>query len=147
MSAPLTSSRLEQPRSGNTRRIGSPRGGLFWGAMGSFGLLYLLLIVSMVAADLQFAGLNDMREALSDPRVRYALNSEPAQLHDLGDSGHVGGCAQRLSAGPDRWPGDRAPLGRSPSVVSTGPDRCDTSSRACLTSPLCYHRWSSASAC
>ena len=41
--------------------------------MGSFGFCYLLLIVAMVTADLQFTTVGDVIEALQDPRVRFSI--------------------------------------------------------------------------
>ncbi len=64
----------EQLVPAHSRLRGTPRGSLFWGGMASFGCLYLILIVAMVIADLQYAGLRDMCQALRDPNVRYALN-------------------------------------------------------------------------
>ena len=45
----------------------------FWSGMSSFGLLYLLLIVSMILADFQFANPADLLEALRDERVRFSI--------------------------------------------------------------------------
>lgn len=42
--------------------------------MSALGLVYLLLIVSMLAADFQFANWDDLRSQLNDPRVRYSIN-------------------------------------------------------------------------
>jgi molybdate transport system permease protein len=55
------------------RRRGVRSRSLFWGAMSTFGLLYLLLVVAMVVADLQFASVQDIRNAIADPRVRFSI--------------------------------------------------------------------------
>ncbi len=71
-SSPETNS---APTTENSKRHWSRgvRSSLFWGAMASFGLIYLLLVVSMVLADLQFASAADIREALADRRVRFSI--------------------------------------------------------------------------
>ncbi len=47
--------------------------GLFWITMSSFGLLYLLLIIALVAFDFQFASWQDVRSLLSDERVQFSI--------------------------------------------------------------------------
>ena len=46
---------------------------LFWSAMAAFGIVYLLLILAMVAADVGVARVEDLRRALAEPRLRFAL--------------------------------------------------------------------------
>ncbi len=46
---------------------------LFRATMASFGCLYLLLIISLLAADLRFVGGDDFRSLWRDERVRYSL--------------------------------------------------------------------------
>ncbi|MEM8680064.1 MAG: ABC transporter permease subunit [Planctomycetota bacterium] len=46
---------------------------LFLGGMASFGATYLLLIVAMVAADLQFTTADDVMQMLRDPYVRFSI--------------------------------------------------------------------------
>ena len=38
-----------------------------------FGLLYSVLIISMIVADFRFANWSDIQESLADPRVRYSI--------------------------------------------------------------------------
>ena len=38
-----------------------------------FGLVYLVLIVAMIAADFQFVSWNDIRSSLADPQVRFSI--------------------------------------------------------------------------
>ena len=45
----------------------------FWSAMSAFGLLYLLLIVAMIAADFRYASWGDIYQSLSDERVQYSI--------------------------------------------------------------------------
>jgi molybdate transport system permease protein len=47
---------------------------LFWSTLSAFGLLYLMLIVSMVVADFRFANWGDIRTLLGDPRVRFSIS-------------------------------------------------------------------------
>lgn len=49
------------------------RNSLFWAGLSTFGALYLLLVMAMVAADLQFARISDIQQALADPRVRFSI--------------------------------------------------------------------------
>ena len=45
----------------------------FWSTMIGFGLMYLLLIIAMVAADFRFATWQDLKVSLADERVRYSI--------------------------------------------------------------------------
>ncbi len=47
--------------------------GSFWTCMCAFGILYLVLIVSMVAADFRFASWNDLQELYADDQVRFSI--------------------------------------------------------------------------
>ena len=49
------------------------RNGIFWSAMIGFGLVYLLLIASMIAADFGYVTFDDLRETFSDENVRYSI--------------------------------------------------------------------------
>jgi molybdate transport system permease protein len=58
------------------QKIGSvaARGsGPFFVAMGVIGATYILLIVAMLGADLAYTSPKDLREALGDPQIRYAI--------------------------------------------------------------------------
>jgi len=46
---------------------------MFWAAMSVMGGLYLALIVAMLIADFQFAQWSDIRELISDERVRFSI--------------------------------------------------------------------------
>lgn len=46
---------------------------LFWGTMAAFGMVYLVLILAMVVADLGVARAEDLRRTLEEPRLRFAL--------------------------------------------------------------------------
>lgn len=74
MTSPTASSDSAHPGAGSSHPRAPRRNWLFWGALSSFGSLYLILIVSMIIADLRFAGPEDVRNALRDPQVQYALN-------------------------------------------------------------------------
>lgn len=49
------------------------RNWFFWSAMSAFGLLYIVLVVSMIVADLRFASWTDISESLADERVRFSI--------------------------------------------------------------------------
>ena len=49
------------------------RNGIFWSAMIGFGLVYLLLIASMIAADFGYVTFDDLRETFNDENVRYSI--------------------------------------------------------------------------
>jgi len=46
----------------------------FWSTMCGFGLLYLVLIVSMVGADFSFTTWQDLKNSLADERVRFSIS-------------------------------------------------------------------------
>ena len=76
MNDPAPHFREKEPPTGASTPTGRPgvrRSPLFWGAMSAFGFLYLFLVVAMVVADLQFASLQDIRDALTDARVRFSF--------------------------------------------------------------------------
>lgn len=54
------------------RRTGRRTNRLFWIAMSATGTAYLVLIVGMLVADVQYVRFSDLTEAWSDRRVRYA---------------------------------------------------------------------------
>lgn len=67
---------MNAPQSGNpTNRMPAPRNrnGIFWSTMIGFGGVYLLLIVSMIAADFKYVTYDDVRETFNDPNVRYSI--------------------------------------------------------------------------
>lgn len=49
------------------------RNRFFWSSMSVFGLMYLLLIVSMLLADFRYASWDNIWQSLSDPAVQYSL--------------------------------------------------------------------------
>ena len=54
-------------------RSGARASWLFWSAMSSFGLLYLILVISLVVVDFQFASWGDIRQSLNDERVQFSI--------------------------------------------------------------------------
>ena len=57
--------------SSNASSIGNR---LFWGTLFGFAGVYLLLIVAMLVADLQFTSVADLSKLVSDPYVRYSIS-------------------------------------------------------------------------
>jgi len=50
------------------------RNRLFWATLFGFAGVYLLLIVAMLVADLQFTSLADLSQLISDPYVQYSIS-------------------------------------------------------------------------
>ena len=48
------------------------RNGLFWSILFGFAGVYLLLIVALLLADLQFSSIADLRKLIADPNVQYS---------------------------------------------------------------------------
>ena len=55
-------------------KASSLRNRLFWATLFGFAGVYLLLIVAMLVADLQFTSLSDLSNLVSDPFVRYSIS-------------------------------------------------------------------------
>ena len=49
------------------------RNGLFWSILFGFASVYMLLIVAMLLANLQFTSLADLKNLVGDPYVRYSI--------------------------------------------------------------------------
>ena len=49
------------------------RNGLFWSILFGFAGVYLLLIVALLLADLQFSSIADLRKLIADPNVQYSI--------------------------------------------------------------------------
>ena len=50
------------------------RNGLFWSILFGFAGIYLLLIVALLVADLQFSSIADLCKLISDPNVQYSIS-------------------------------------------------------------------------
>jgi len=61
-------------QSSSVNKIPKHRNRLFWSILFSFAGLYLLLIVALLLADLQFSSVADLRKLISDPNVRYSIS-------------------------------------------------------------------------
>ena len=61
--------------SGSPRSKASSLGNhLFWAILFGFAGVYLLLIVAMLVADLQFTSVTDLHKLVSDPFVQYSIS-------------------------------------------------------------------------
>ncbi len=49
------------------------RNGLFWSILFGFASVYMLLIVAMLLADLQFSSIADLKKLVCDPFVQYSI--------------------------------------------------------------------------
>ncbi len=55
------------------REITKPRNGLFWSILFGFAAVYMLLIIALLLADLQFSSVADFKKLISDPKIRYSI--------------------------------------------------------------------------
>ena len=46
---------------------------LFWTSMSAFGLLYLVFVLALIAADLQFTSWQDIQELFADDRIKFSI--------------------------------------------------------------------------
>jgi len=74
------SSNDESPERTSTGQLSSqsqvpkPRNRLFWSILFGFAGVYLLLIVALLLADLQFSSIADLKKLISDPNVQYSIS-------------------------------------------------------------------------